>query len=76
MKTENSFLVPYKLVEINSTSSYYSEEAVWAEPDIQSASEKIKFVFDNYKNFPIGQKTQLLEHLQYFNLRQLKKFKV
>jgi glycosyltransferase involved in cell wall biosynthesis len=76
MKTENSFLVPYKLVEINSTSSYYSEEAVWAEPDIQSASEKIKYVFDNYKSFPTGQKTQLLENLQYSNLRQLKKFKV
>ena len=76
MKTENSFLVPYKLVEINSTSSYYSAEAVWAEPDIQSASEKIKYVFDNYKSFPTGQKAQLLEYLQYANLRQLKNFKV
>lgn len=47
MNTNNGFLVKYKLVSAELYNKFSSAEDMWAEPDIEDAAEKMKFVFHN-----------------------------
>lgn len=45
MNNDNSFLVDYDLIQINKSFGPYKEGNVWAEPNIEQATKKIKEVF-------------------------------
>lgn len=47
MNVNNSFLVKYKLVEIEKDIGPYKAGSVWAEPDIYHAAEMMRFVYEN-----------------------------
>jgi len=47
MNSDNSYLVDYKMVELNRNIGPYEKGAVWAEPNINTASELMNFVFYN-----------------------------
>ncbi len=47
MNEQNSFMIPYSLKKIGDSSFPYSAESVWAEPDLEIASETMKLVFLN-----------------------------
>jgi glycosyltransferase involved in cell wall biosynthesis len=47
MDDQNAFLVPYELIEIGRGSEPYSENAMWAQPDLSRAAEYMRNVFEN-----------------------------
>ena len=47
MTEENSFLVPYRLVEIERDHGPYKKGYVWAEPALEHASQLMRHVFEN-----------------------------
>ncbi|HXG93051.1 MAG TPA: glycosyltransferase [Blastocatellia bacterium] len=47
MNLANSFLVKYRLVEIDKDHGPYKKGYVWAEPDLDHAAELMRFVFNN-----------------------------
>ncbi len=47
MNHNNSFLVRYKLAEIQENLGPYTKGQHWAEPDVEHAAELIRLVFDN-----------------------------
>jgi glycosyltransferase involved in cell wall biosynthesis len=47
MTAENSFLVPYRLVEMGKAIGPYPAEAVWAEPDIEQAAGLLRHIFEH-----------------------------
>jgi glycosyltransferase involved in cell wall biosynthesis len=47
MNHNNSFLVRYKLTELEENYGPYEKGNVWAEPDLEHAAELIRLVFDN-----------------------------
>ena len=47
MTRANSYLVPYKLIEIGSGSPPYPPDALWADPDLKAAARRMRFVFEH-----------------------------
>jgi GT2 family glycosyltransferase/glycosyltransferase involved in cell wall biosynthesis len=47
MTPENSFLVPYELVEIQKDIGYYSKGCIWADPELDRAARLMRYVFEN-----------------------------
>ena len=47
MNINNSFLVKYKLVEIEKDYGPYKKGNYWAEPDVEDAASLMKFIFEN-----------------------------
>ncbi len=47
MNINNSFLVKYKLVELEKDYGSYKKGNFWAEPDVEHAASLMKFVFEN-----------------------------
>ncbi len=47
MSADNSFLVPYELVEIQENYGYYSKGCYWADPHIGRAAEMMRHVFED-----------------------------
>jgi glycosyltransferase involved in cell wall biosynthesis len=47
MTAENSYLVDYRLVELNEDIDPYSKGSVWAEPSVEHASELMRHVYKN-----------------------------
>ncbi len=47
MNAENSCLVDYKLIPVGGGCAPYPTSAVWADPDVEQASEFMRFVFDH-----------------------------
>ena len=43
----NSFLVKYKLIEIEEDHGLYTKGNIWAEPDLDHASQLMRYVFEN-----------------------------
>ena len=46
MKPDNSYLVPYQLVELGQPYPPYEAHNVWAEPDVDAAAAHLRAVFD------------------------------
>jgi glycosyltransferase involved in cell wall biosynthesis len=60
MNDKNSFLVPYKMVEVANVNSNYTKGYSWAEPDIDKAAELMKTVRSDYNRAKeIANKAQL-----------------
>jgi glycosyltransferase involved in cell wall biosynthesis/SAM-dependent methyltransferase len=49
MTWQNSYLVPYTMVEIGPDANPYPPDKQWAEPDLERASEMMRQVFENPK---------------------------
>lgn len=47
MNVNNSFLVKYKLVEIDETDRFYTKGQVWAEPDTEHCQDLMRYVYEN-----------------------------
>jgi glycosyltransferase involved in cell wall biosynthesis len=47
MRAENSYLVPYELVDIPPGCEPYPQSSVWAEPDVEAAARLMRRVFDD-----------------------------
>lgn len=47
MNHENSYLVNYKLIELQNNHSVYEKGALWADPDIDHAVKLMQYVFSN-----------------------------
>jgi hypothetical protein len=47
MTAENSYLVPYSMVEIGSDAAPYPADKEWAEPDLDQAAALMREVFEN-----------------------------
>jgi glycosyltransferase involved in cell wall biosynthesis/SAM-dependent methyltransferase len=61
----NSFIVKYKLVEIDRDYGPYKKGWLWAEPDLDEASRLMRYVFkDKEKAMAIGQAAK--EHIGYY----------
>jgi glycosyltransferase involved in cell wall biosynthesis len=55
----NSFLVKYKLVEIDRDYGPYRKGCVWAEPDLEHAAEFMRYVYENRaKAQEVGQRAK------------------
>ncbi len=50
MNINNSYLVKYKLTEIERNIGPYKKGNLWAEPDIRHAVELMRYVYDNYES--------------------------
>jgi glycosyltransferase involved in cell wall biosynthesis len=48
MTEDNSYLVPYKLVELGKDYPPYEAHHVWADPDIGVAARYLREIYDNY----------------------------
>jgi glycosyltransferase involved in cell wall biosynthesis len=47
MNDSNSYLVPARLVEIDSDHGFYHKGMVWAEPDEEAAAQAMRYVFEH-----------------------------
>jgi glycosyltransferase involved in cell wall biosynthesis len=47
MNSENSYLIPFKYIEVPEGCDPYRPGARWADPDIAKASEAMRFVYEN-----------------------------
>ena len=47
MPTNYPFLVDYRLVEVGDGAAPYDPTAIWAEPNLETASERMRYVFSN-----------------------------
>jgi glycosyltransferase involved in cell wall biosynthesis len=50
MSSENSFLVPHGFVQVGHGNEPYPPSTVWAEPDIEAASQIMRRVFEEPEN--------------------------
>ena len=50
MNNQNSFLVPYQLLQKDKDSGFIKQGYEYAEPDIENAKKILKLVYDNYEN--------------------------
>jgi glycosyltransferase involved in cell wall biosynthesis len=65
----NSFLVKYKLVEIDRDYGPYRKGCVWAEPDLEHAAEFMRYVYENRaKAREVGQRAKQ-DILEFFHPR-------
>jgi glycosyltransferase involved in cell wall biosynthesis len=47
MNCNNSFLVTYKIIEIEEDIGHYKKGNIWADPDILHATELMRYVYEN-----------------------------
>ena len=47
MNVGNSFLVKYNLVELKQNTPHYKKGSIWAEADVDSAAEQMRYVFEH-----------------------------
>jgi hypothetical protein len=47
MTEENSYLVPYKIGKVGADAGGYDPEAIWAEPDLETASKLMMRVMND-----------------------------
>lgn len=47
MSQQNSFLVPYELIKVGDFSPPYLSESKWADPDLNTAAEYMRYLFEN-----------------------------